>query len=131
MSLLDPTMFESFRELGLLDKHLGRFQEIWNVYLTNTTEAIAKLQKSNLDADRTDCMNLLHKIKGSSLNLGLTRLGHFAGALEQHLKANVYSLHESEIDLLEQIFRDSKAEMDAKLNAIKNGGTATEMTAPH
>ena len=130
MSLLDPTMFESFRELGLFDKHFGRFQEIWQIYLVNTTDALSQLKQVKETTERSYCMNLLHKIKGSSLNLGLTKLGQFAGGLEQQFKCTGYSLHDSEIELLEGIFQQSKSEMEAKLTEMANDGSGSRQSSP-
>jgi len=69
---------------GIFEGDAQLCQEIGQRWTTQTNERFANLFHAQQQQDRSALVENLHAVAGSSLNLGITRLGEFARALERY-----------------------------------------------
>ncbi len=83
--VLDPVILESLRALSPDDD--GEFlREIAGIFLADTPQRIAELDRSLAAGDAATFARAAHSIKGSSANLGAAALGAAAQRLETEAK---------------------------------------------
>ncbi len=86
LPIIDPRTVEDLRALnpGDNDEFL---REIVGIFLDDTPRRITELEHSLSARDMTKFSRAAHSIKGSSSNLGASRLRAAAEAIEHHAKA--------------------------------------------
>jgi HPt (histidine-containing phosphotransfer) domain-containing protein len=68
--------------LGLLDDQ-ETAQEVIDVFVCDAGRSLEELDRAIQTGDAASCERLAHRVKGSSLNLGIEELGDLARALEE------------------------------------------------
>lgn len=82
-TVIDPEAIANLRALNP-DDHDEFLREIVGIFLEDTPARIAELDHSLAAADTPRFIRAAHSIKGSSSNLGASRLRHEAELLERH-----------------------------------------------
>jgi HPt (histidine-containing phosphotransfer) domain-containing protein len=83
--VIDPQAIENLRSLNPDDGD-EFLREIAGIFLEDTPQRIAELDRSFAAADTATFARAAHSIKGSSANLGAMALRSVAEKLEQHVK---------------------------------------------
>ncbi len=109
--VLDPATIESLRALSDDGEFL---KEIAGIFIADTPERIAELEKSQAAGDITTFTRAAHSIKGSSANIGAMRLGAAAARLETESKKSPISTLTPMIGELKAEFEQVRTEL-AKL----------------
>jgi HPt (histidine-containing phosphotransfer) domain-containing protein len=86
-SVIDPQAIENLRELNPDDGD-EFLREITGIFLDDTPQRIAELERSLAAGDNATFIRAAHSIKGSSANLGASVLRAAAETLEHESKVN-------------------------------------------
>ncbi len=86
-SVIDPQSIENLRDLNPDDGD-EFLREITAIFLDDTPQRIAELERSLAAGDNATFIRAAHSIKGSSANLGALILRTAAGTLEHESKVN-------------------------------------------
>ena len=107
-SLIDPEAIENLRALnpGDNDEFL---REIITIFLEDTPQRIAELDRSVAANDIPTFTRAAHSIKGSSSNLGTLRLRELAGKLEHDSRENGLSAISADLAATKTEFANAQA----------------------
>ena len=105
--LLDMNSIDSLRSIINDD-----FEKVTEEFYTTTMNSIQKIVTQNKDSEIESVKELLHTLKGSSANIGASKLSFAFLHLEQQFKQN------DSIDLTEQI-RDISALLERTISAFR------------
>lgn len=101
-SLIEPKILENLLEVEK-DKHKGFILELLNIYVNHTEEKIAELRSAINEKNLTAIQETAHNMKGSSANIGLSKLFELFESLETN------SINEDWIKI-QSIFKDINLE---------------------
>jgi CheY-like chemotaxis protein/HPt (histidine-containing phosphotransfer) domain-containing protein len=100
--VLDQEIFDELRSLH--GENREGFEALIREFIGSTIRAIAELRAAVRDRSVPDVQRISHSIKGSSAQLGGSRLADSSCGLEQQAKANDLSVSDALMDQLEADF---------------------------
>ncbi len=112
--VLDPATIASLRELSDDGEFL---KEIAGIFLSDTPERIAELERSQAAGDTVTFTRAAHSIKGSAANIGATALGAIASRLESAAKATPIAQLTPQIEDVKAEFAVVRAELEKLTSA--------------
>ncbi|HMQ33784.1 MAG TPA: Hpt domain-containing protein [Chloroflexaceae bacterium] len=87
-ALMDPSVLRNFLDL-LGPEGPATLRGILESYLKETPPVVEDLGDALFRGDRTRAAWLAHRLRGSCLSLGASRLGARCATLEEHCRANL------------------------------------------
>lgn len=111
-SILDAEAIQNLRSLGDEMEDDSFLKEVVEIYLTDTPKRIAEIRESLAAADATKLNRAAHSIKGSSANLGATKVISTAKRIEEKSKTSLDNLTD-DIAELEAVFAEAKTALEA------------------
>lgn len=111
--IIDPEAIENLRSLSPEDDSF--LKEIVGVFLDDTPQRISELKLSHAAGDTAAFSRAAHSIKGSSSNLGASRLRTAAERLEHGSKKQALASLVAGIPELEAEFAAAKQELERLL----------------
>ena len=108
--VIDPQAIENLRSLNPDDGD-EFLREIAGIFLEDTPQRIAELDRSFAAADTATFARAAHSIKGSSANLGALALRAVAEKLEQHVKTHGIAGTEAAVAEIKAEFARAQAEL--------------------
>ncbi len=105
--MIDKEKFEQFLQLG--NGSTDFFVELLDKFIQSAEKILDDCKKSLQNKDEEDVKMQIHTLKGSSLNLGFTKLANFLIALEDKLNSVEFSVSESDMDELDKMMSEIKS----------------------
>jgi HPt (histidine-containing phosphotransfer) domain-containing protein len=107
-TLIDSEAIENLRALNPDDGD-AFLRDIVSIFLEDTPVRLGELRQALASGDAAKFTRAAHSIKGSSSNLGATRLRGFAEALENDSRNRGLADLEPRVSELDNVFRDTEA----------------------
>lgn len=114
---IDPEAIENLRALTPDDPD-SFLRDIIGIFLDDTPARIADLRKSLASGDRPEFTRAAHSIKGSSSNLGASRLRAISAELEQRGKSEHIAALAPLVDDLENAFASARQALEKLLPLV-------------
>jgi PAS domain S-box-containing protein len=105
--IIEPEMLKSLLEIEA-NKERGFIFEILNVFLNHAEEKNNELKAAIKERDRTAVRTTGHNLKGSSANVGLTRISQLYEDLEQNAGRAGWPKISSIFEEIKNVFEDTK-----------------------
>ncbi|MDX2187373.1 MAG: Hpt domain-containing protein [Opitutaceae bacterium] len=113
--LIDPEAIENLRALNPDDAD-GFLRDLISIFLEDTPIRLDELRTSLSSGDAQKFTRAAHSIKGSSSNMGATRLRNLAEKLEHSSKKEGLSGLAGQVEEISGIFDLTKSELQKFLN---------------
>ncbi len=108
--------------LSMLEKELNLEKDILlglvEIYFKNVSEDLKKLKKAIVKEDFEEISKFAHKIKGSSLNLKLDKVGELASEIEKAAKEEQKIDYKNKFENMEKEIKNIKEEVKNENNYI-------------
>jgi HPt (histidine-containing phosphotransfer) domain-containing protein len=102
--VMDPQKIEEFQSYS--DGNNDFIIELFEKYLDNSKSLIRKIRNSHQAKDLKQMLLDIHAFKGSSKNMGLTKIGQFITDLEKDAKDNGIRDFSPELKKLDEHFQE-------------------------
>lgn len=101
------------------DMAQAMLQELMDDYTQAAQNSILAVEQNIKQQDTESLKKNLHKIKGSSANLGLSRLAAYCTLLEVALEGNPHELDcDQSLDTVKALYEEAINEMESRVNAL-------------
>lgn len=101
------------------DMAQAMLQELMDDYTQATQNSMLAVEQNIKQQDTESLKKNLHKIKGSSANLGLSRLAAYCALLEVALEGNSHELdYDQSLDTVKALYQEAVNEMESRVNAL-------------
>jgi CheY-like chemotaxis protein len=111
---LDPVVLEGLRAAGLLD-------DVVALFMRETPGQVAALRRAVESAEATALVEVAHRLKGSSAQLGATTLTELAAALQEMGETGAREEVSGRVDALEREFERVRTVLEAACRAATPG----------
>jgi len=110
-SILDSEALDNLRALGDEMEDDSFLKEVIEIYLTDTPKRLAEIRECLLSKEAERLTRAAHSIKGSSANLGATKVIDLARSIEEKSRESLEGL-EPDIAELERSFEEVKVALE-------------------
>lgn len=111
-SILDPEAINNLRALGDEMEDDTFLKEVIDIYISDTPKRLEEIRECLASGDAVRLARAAHSIKGSSSNLGASKVITLAKSIEQQAKESLDNL-EDDIAALEASYLEVKSALEA------------------
>lgn len=104
--VMDPGKIEEFRTYS--DGTDDFIIKLFDTYIENSKSLIANIKNSHKEKNPDQLLMDIHTLKGSSGNMGLTRIGDFITDWEAAVKEKGIENHDKELTRLQELFEEAR-----------------------